>query len=182
LKSSVPGIKTANIITLGCSKNLVDSEVMMRQLRAAGIEPGHDSNNPADLVIINTCGFINDAKEESVDTILQWSLERKKGNISRLFVMGCLSQRYKDELIRELPEVDGIFGVNDLNAILAALNTPLRNELLGERILTTPAHYAYLKISEGCDRRCSFCAIPQIRGGNISKSIDQLVDEARFLA
>lgn len=96
--------------------------------------------------------------------------------------MGCLSQRYKDELIRELPEVDGIFGVNDLNAILAALNTPLRNELLGERILTTPAHYAYLKISEGCDRRCSFCAIPQIRGGNISKSIDQLVDEARFLA
>ncbi|HOP12710.1 MAG TPA: 30S ribosomal protein S12 methylthiotransferase RimO [Lentimicrobium sp.] len=182
MKSSVPGIKTANIITLGCSKNLVDSEVMMRQLRAAGIEPGHDSNNPADLVIINTCGFINDAKEESVDTILQWALERKKGNISRLFVMGCLSQRYKDELIRELPEVDGIFGVNDLNAILAALNTPLRNELLGERILTTPAHYAYLKISEGCDRRCSFCAIPQIRGGNISKSIDQLVDEARFLA
>ncbi|GAP44486.1 ribosomal protein S12 methylthiotransferase RimO [Lentimicrobium saccharophilum] len=182
MKSSFPGIKTANIITLGCSKNLVDSEVMMRQLKAAGIETLHDSNSPADVVIINTCGFINDAKEESVDTILQWAGERKRDKIRKLYVMGCLSQRYKEDLVREMPEVDGFFGVNDLNAILSALNAPLRNELLDERVITTPAHYAYLKISEGCDRKCSFCAIPQIRGKNISKPVDQLVSEARFLA
>lgn len=182
MKSSFPGIKTANIITLGCSKNLVDSEVMMRQLRAAGIETLHDSNSPADVVIINTCGFINDAKEESVDTILQWAGERKRDKIRKLYVMGCLSQRYKEDLVREMPEVDGFFGVNDLNAILSALNAPLRHELLDERVITTPAHYAYLKISEGCDRKCSFCAIPQIRGKNISKPVDQLVSEARFLA
>jgi ribosomal protein S12 methylthiotransferase len=182
LKSTVPGIKTANIITLGCSKNLVDSEVMMRQLRAAGIDTLHDSNKPADVVIINTCGFINDAKEESVDTILQWAGERKRERIRKLFVMGCLSQRYKEDLIKEMPEVDGFFGVNDLSAILSALNAPLRRELLDERVITTPAHFAYLKISEGCDRKCSFCAIPQIRGKNISKPVDQLVSEARFLA
>lgn len=182
MKSSFPGIKTANIITLGCSKNLVDSEVMMRQLRAAGIETLHDSNSPADVVIINTCGFINDAKEESVDTILQWAGERKRNKIRKLYVMGCLSQRYKEDLVREMPEVDGFFGVNDLNAILSALNSPLRHELINERVITTPAHYAYLKISEGCDRKCSFCAIPQIRGKNISKPVDQLVSEARFLA
>jgi ribosomal protein S12 methylthiotransferase len=182
LKSTVPGIKTANIITLGCSKNLVDSEVMMRQLRAAGVDTLHDSNKPADVVIINTCGFINDAKEESVDTILQWAGERKRERIRKLFVMGCLSQRYKEDLIKEMPEVDGFFGVNDLSAILSALNAPLRRELLDERVITTPAHFAYLKISEGCDRKCSFCAIPQIRGKNISKPVDQLVSEARFLA
>lgn len=182
MKSTVPGIKTANIITLGCSKNLVDSEVMMRQLRAAGIDTLHDSNKPADVVIINTCGFINDAKEESVDTILQWAGERKRERIRKLFVMGCLSQRYKEDLIKEMPEVDGFFGVNDLSAILSALNAPLRRELLDERVITTPAHFAYLKISEGCDRKCSFCAIPQIRGKNISKPVDQLVSEARFLA
>lgn len=182
MKSTVPGIKTANIITLGCSKNLVDSEVMMRQLRAAGIDTLHDSNKPSDVVIINTCGFINDAKEESVDTILQWAGERKRERIRKLFVMGCLSQRYKEDLIKEMPEVDGFFGVNDLSAILSALNAPLRRELLDERVITTPAHFAYLKISEGCDRKCSFCAIPQIRGKNISKPVDQLVSEARFLA
>lgn len=182
MKSTVPGIKTANIITLGCSKNLVDSEVMMRQLRAAGVDTLHDSNKLADVVIINTCGFINDAKEESVDTILQWAGERKRERIRKLFVMGCLSQRYKEDLIKEMPEVDGFFGVNDLSAILSALNAPLRRELLDERVITTPAHFAYLKISEGCDRKCSFCAIPQIRGKNISKPVDQLVSEARFLA
>lgn len=182
MKSTVPGIKTANIITLGCSKNLVDSEVMMRQLRAAGIDTLHDSNKPSDVVIINTCGFINDAKEESVDTILQWAGERKRERIRKLFVMGCLSQRYKEDLIKEMPEVDGFFGVNDLSAILSALNAPLRRELLDERVITTPAHFAYLKISEGCDRKCSFCAIPHIRGKNISKPVDQLVSEARFLA
>lgn len=182
MKSPVKKYKTANVITLGCSKNLVDSEVMMRQLGAAGINTVHDSNTPADLIIINTCGFINDAKEESVDTILQWAAERKEGNIRKLFVMGCLSQRYKDELIKEIPEVDGFYGVNDLNAILADVNAPLRTELLGERMVTTPSHYAYLKISEGCDRKCSFCAIPQIRGKNISKPIGQLVSEAQFLA
>lgn len=182
MKSPVKKYKTANVITLGCSKNLVDSEVMMRQLGAAGINTVHDSNTPADLIIINTCGFINDAKEESVDTILQWAAERKEGNIRKLFVMGCLSQRYKDELIKEIPEVDGFYGVNDLNAILTDVNAPLRTELLGERMVTTPSHYAYLKISEGCDRKCSFCAIPQIRGKNISKPIGQLVSEAQFLA
>jgi len=175
-------IKSANIITLGCSKNLVDSEVMMRQLAASGIETQHDDNAPADLVIINTCGFINDAREESVNTILEWANERKEGKIGKLFVMGCLSQRYRDELIKEMPEVDGFFGVNDLNAILSNLNSPLRTELLGERVLTTPSHYAYLKISEGCNRRCSFCAIPSIRGKNVSKPVEELVAEARFLA
>ncbi len=178
----VKKIKTANVITLGCSKNLVDSEVMMRQLAASGIETKHDDNTPADLVIINTCGFINDAKEESVNTILEWANERKEGNIAKLFVMGCLSQRYRDELIREMPEVDGFFGVNDMNAILDHLNAPLRKDLLGERVLTTPSHYAYLKVSEGCNRHCSFCAIPSIRGKNVSKPVEELVAEARFLA
>jgi len=155
---------------------------MMRQLAASGIETQHDDNAPADLVIINTCGFINDAREESVNTILEWANERKEGKIGKLFVMGCLSQRYRDELIKEMPEVDGFFGVNDLNAILSNLNSPLRTELLGERVLTTPSHYAYLKISEGCNRRCSFCAIPSIRGKNVSKPVEELVAEARFLA
>ncbi len=155
---------------------------MMRQLAASGIETKHDDNAPADLVIINTCGFINDAREESVNTILEWANERKEGKIGKLFVMGCLSQRYRDELIKEMPEVDGFFGVNDLNAILSNLNSPLRTELLGERVLTTPSHYAYLKISEGCNRRCSFCAIPSIRGKNVSKPVEELVAEARFLA
>ncbi|MHC1774222.1 MAG: 30S ribosomal protein S12 methylthiotransferase RimO [Lentimicrobium sp.] len=174
--------KTVNVITLGCSKNLVDSEVMLRQLQAAGLNTLHDSNADANVVIINTCGFINDAKEESVNTIIQWVKARKENRIEKLFVMGCLSQRYRDELSREIPEVDGFFGVNDLNAILTSLNAPFRKDLLSERLITTPPHFAYFKISEGCDRKCSFCAIPGIRGKNISKPIEELVVEARFLA
>lgn len=174
--------KTVNVITLGCSKNLVDSEVMLRQLQAAGLVTMHDDDSDASVVIVNTCGFINDAKEESVNTIMHWVKARKENRIEKLFVMGCLSQRYREELSKEIPEVDGFFGVNDLNAILTAVNAPFRKELLNERLITTPPHFAYFKISEGCDRKCSFCAIPGIRGKNISKPIEDLVSEARFLA
>jgi len=174
--------KTVNLITLGCAKNLVDSEVMLRQLHAAGLETMHDADTFAEIVLINTCGFINDAKEESVNTIMQWVNAKNLGQISQLYVMGCLSQRYRDELSKEIPEVDGFFGVNDFAAILASLNAPYREDLIGERAITTPKHYAYLKISEGCDRSCSFCAIPGIRGGNISRSIESLVKETQFLA
>jgi len=155
---------------------------MLRQLKAAGLQTIHDSDKDAEVVIVNTCGFINDAKEESVNTILQWAKARKEGRIENLFVMGCLSQRYSDELSKEIPEVDGFFGVNDLNAILSAVNAPFRTDLLSERIITTPPHFAYLKISEGCDRKCSFCAIPGIRGKNISKTIPEVIAEAQFLA
>jgi ribosomal protein S12 methylthiotransferase len=174
--------QTVNIITLGCAKNLVDSEVMLRQLQAAGFNTLHEDAAEADVVIINTCGFINDAKEESVNTILHWAKARKSGDIDKLLVMGCLSQRYKDDLIKEIPEVDAFFGVNDVNAILQSLNATYREALLGERVITTPSHYAYLKISEGCDRNCSFCAIPGIRGKNISRTIESLVTETEFLA
>lgn len=155
---------------------------MMRQLKAAGFEIHHDSNNEANVVIINTCGFINDAKEESINTILHWSELRQEGKVNQLYVMGCLSERYREELIAEIPEVDGIYGVNDLNQLLQDLNAPFRQELLSERIITTPSHYAYLKTSEGCDHKCAFCAIPAIRGKNISKPIDTLVKEAEFLS
>lgn len=174
--------KTVNVVTLGCAKNLVDSEVMLRQLKAAGLEASHDSSDDAEVVIVNTCGFINDAKEESVNTILHWVNAKKEDRVEKLYVMGCLSQRYREELSKEIPEVDGFFGVNDLNAILTALNAPFREDLLGERQITTLPHFAYLKISEGCDRKCSFCAIPGIRGRNISKSIEDIIKEARFLA
>lgn len=171
MKTRLSKNQTVNIITLGCAKNLVDSEVMLRQLQAAGFNTLHEDAAEADVVIINTCGFINDAKEESVNTILHWAKARKSGDIDKLLVMGCLSQRYKDDLIKEIPEVDAFFGVNDVNAILQSLNATYREALLGERVITTPSHYAYLKISEGCDRNCSFCAIPGIRGRNISRTI-----------
>lgn len=173
--------KKINIITLGCSKNLVDSEVLMRQLENNYII-SHDSNADADIQIVNTCGFIGDAKEESIDTILQLTNAKKAGLTSKVYVMGCLSQRYKDDLIKEIPDVDGFFGVNDLPEILQNLNVDLKKELLGERLITTPKHFAYLKISEGCDRNCSFCAIPLIRGKHISRPIAELVKEAEFLA
>jgi len=182
LKTRLSKNQTVNIITLGCAKNLVDSEVMLRQLQAAGFNTLHEDAAEADVVIINTCGFINDAKEESVNTILHWAKARKSGDIDKLLVMGCLSQRYKDDLIKEIPEVDAFFGVNDVNAILQSLNATYREALLGERVITTPSHYAYLKISEGCDRNCSFCAIPGIRGKNISRTIESLVTETEFLA
>jgi len=155
---------------------------MLRQLKAAGFDINHDTDAESDVIIINTCGFINDSKEESISAILHWAEARKEGKVKQLYVMGCLSERYKDELRVEIPEADGFFGVNDLNALLQTLNAPFRKELLSERIITTPSHYAYLKISEGCDHKCSFCAIPSIRGKNISKPIDDIVREAEFLA
>lgn len=175
--------KKINIVTLGCSKNLVDSEVLMRQIDAAGIEVVHnDSIDGVDTVILNTCGFIHDAKQESIDTILEYITAKEDGRINGLYVMGCLSERYKDELSKEIPEVDRYFGVTDIEEIVKELKIDYRKELIGERLLTTPSHYAYLKISEGCDRTCSFCAIPVIRGKHISKSIENLVLEAAFLA
>lgn len=182
MKTKLFNHKSVNVITLGCSKNLVDSEFMLRQLKAAGFEIFHDTNEESDIIIINTCGFINDAKEESINAILHWADLKKEDKISKLYVMGCLSERYKEELIKEIPEVDGFFGVNDLNELLQTVNAPFRKELLSERIITTPSHYAYLKIAEGCDHQCAFCAIPAIRGGTISKPIEALVKEAEFLA
>ncbi len=175
--------KNVQVVTLGCSKNLVDSEVLMRQLESDGfrIMPDPTDEN-VNIVIINTCGFINDAKEESIETILRYAKARKSHKIENLFVMGCLSQRYKKELTDEIHEVDGFFGVAELPQILKAVGAEYKKELLGERHLTTPSHFAYLKISEGCDRTCSFCAIPLIRGKHQSKTIAAIVEEAEFLA
>ncbi|MBN1252694.1 MAG: 30S ribosomal protein S12 methylthiotransferase RimO [Bacteroidales bacterium] len=172
-----------NIITLGCSKNTVDSEHLAAQLKANNIEISFDNfSNNADTVIINTCGFIKDAKEESIDTILEFVDAKNKGKIENLYVIGCLSERYKKDLKKEIKEVDKFFGVNDLNKILKSLNTKFKKELIGEREISTPKHYAYLKISEGCDRTCSFCAIPLIRGKHKSVPIEILVDEAKKLS
>lgn len=170
-----------NILTLGCSKNLVDSEVLMRQLDDKYVV-SHEKNDPCDILIINTCGFIHDAKEESIDTILQATEAKKEGQLKKVFVMGCLSERYREELTSELTDVDGFFGVTDLPELVAALKADYKKDLIGERIITTPAHFAYLKISEGCDRSCAFCAIPLIRGKHQSKSMEALEAEARFLA
>jgi len=175
--------KNVRVVTLGCSKNLVDSEVLMRQLEVGGFNLVPESSvGNEHIVVINTCGFINDAKEESIETILKFAQARKKGKIESLFVMGCLSQRYKKELANEIHEVDGFFGVSELPEILKAVGADYQKELLGERHLTTPSHFAYLKISEGCDRTCSFCAIPLIRGKHQSKTIEEIVAEAKFLA
>jgi len=174
-------MKKINVITLGCSKNLIDSEVMMRQLQS-DYTIVHDSDEVSDIVIINTCGFINDAKEESIDTILRSVEAKKTGDIQKVFVTGCLSERYKSDLQSEIQNVDGFYGVNELPEVLNALEVDYKNELLGERLLTTPKHYAYLKISEGCDRSCSFCAIPLIRGKHTSKTIEEIVKETAFLA
>jgi len=173
---------TVNILTLGCSKNLVDSEHLLAQFRASGYKVLHNAyDTAAEVVIINTCGFILDAKEESVDSILSYIEEKKRGNIHKLFVMGCLSERYREELIKEMPEVDGFYGVWEMPAILEAMGSKLDQRLLHERELTTPAHYAYLKISEGCNRTCAFCAIPGIRGQQQSISIDDLLKESNSL-
>jgi len=173
--------KIVNIITLGCSKNLVDSEVLLGELEARGLHVMHESGERSDYVIINTCGFIGDAKEESVDTILQYAEAKKQGRYEKLFVTGCLSQRYANQLRSEIHEVDGFYGTEDIPAILKDLGFDPRKELIGERKITTPAHYAYLKISEGCDRKCSFCAIPLIRGRHVSRSMESLVEEAEYL-
>lgn len=174
---------TVNLITLGCSKNLVDSEHLLAQFRAAGYKVLHNAFEEAsEIVIINTCGFILDAKEESINSILSYIEEKKRGNIQKLFVMGCLSERYRDELSSEMPEVDGFYGVWDMRAILEAMGSRVDQRLLHERELSTPAHYAYLKISEGCNRSCAFCAIPGIRGPQQSISIEDLLKESQGLA
>ncbi|MBN8684393.1 MAG: 30S ribosomal protein S12 methylthiotransferase RimO [Chitinophagales bacterium] len=172
-----------NVITLGCSKNLVDSENLITQLRGNDYEVVHDSNDDdANIVIINTCGFIDLAKQESIDTIVQYADVKKAGGIEKLYVTGCLSQRYKDDLEQEIPEVDAFFGTLEMPALLAKLDADYKYELLGERQITTLPHYAYLKISEGCSRTCSFCAIPLMRGKHISRPIEELVMEAKNLA
>jgi len=171
-----------NIITLGCSKNLVDSEVLADQLTGNEFEVSHETDDPADIVIVNTCGFIDLAKEESINTILQYADAKTNGIIEKLYVTGCLSQRYKDNLEKEIPEVDAYFGTLDLPFLLEELGADYKHELIGERkFLTTPAHYAYLKISEGCNRTCSFCAIPLMRGKHVSKPIENIVQEAKNL-
>ncbi|HAO05263.1 MAG: 30S ribosomal protein S12 methylthiotransferase RimO [Chitinophagaceae bacterium] len=171
-----------NIITLGCSKNMVDSEVLSGQLRANDINTIHENSKmDHNIVIINTCGFIDKAKEESINTILENVALKKKGKLDKVYVAGCLSERYKNNLEAEIPEVDAFFGTMELPLILQQFNADYKVELLGERMLATPKHYAYLKISEGCNRTCSFCAIPLMRGGHVSRSIESLVSEAKRL-
>ncbi len=172
-----------NVITLGCSKNIYDSEVLMGQLRANDITVSHeDDNSDAGTVIINTCGFIDNAKQESINTILQWADAKEKGLVEKVYVTGCLSERYKPELRKEIPNIDEYFGTRDLPRLLKTLNADYKHELIGERLLTTPLHYAYFKVSEGCDRPCSFCAIPIMRGGHVSIPMEQLVKQAKDLA
>jgi ribosomal protein S12 methylthiotransferase len=172
-----------NIVTLGCSKNLVDSEVLLTQLRGNGIDAVHESQtDDANVVVINTCGFIDNAKQESIDTILRYVDAKDEGVVDKVYVTGCLSERYKDDLEKEIPDVDAWFGTRDLSRLLKVFKADYKHELVGERILTNPSHFAYLKISEGCDRPCSFCAIPLMRGGHISRPIEELVKEAQNLA
>lgn len=172
-----------NVVTLGCSKNLYDSEVLMSQLKASGKDVTHEAtNDEANIIVINTCGFINNAKAESVNTILEYVDKKEQGVVDKVFVTGCLSERYKPDLEAEIPNVDQYFGTTDLPLLLKALGADYRHELLGERLTTTPKNYAYLKIAEGCDRPCSFCAIPIMRGKHISQPIEKLVKEAEGLA
>ena len=172
-----------NVITLGCSKNIYDSEVLMGQLTANDIAVEHESvKDNSNIVVVNTCGFIDNAKEESINTILEQAKRKANGNIEKLFVTGCLSERYKDDLEKEITDVDQYFGTTDLPKLLQALGADYKHELIGERITTTPKHYAFLKIAEGCDRPCSFCAIPLMRGKHKSKLIEDLVVEAKNLA
>ncbi len=172
-----------NVITLGCSKNIYDSEVMMAQLKANQFDVEHESmHDDAEIVIINTCGFIDNAKQESIDTILRYAEAKNVGMVDKLYVTGCLSERYKDDLENEIPEVDAYFGTRDLPRLLKTLKADYKHELVGERLLTTPNHYAYFKIAEGCDRPCSFCAIPIMRGKNVSTPIEDLIIQAKGLA
>ncbi len=172
-----------NIVTLGCSKNLVDSEVLFTQLKGNGFNVDHESKkDDAQIVVINTCGFIDNAKEESINTILRYADAKAAGMVDKVYVTGCLSHRYKDELSVEIPTVDAWFGTNELPRLLKTLKADYKHELVGERLLTTPAHFGYLKIAEGCDRPCSFCAIPIMRGGHVSRPIEELVKEAKSLA
>ena len=172
-----------NVVTLGCSKNIFDSEVMMAQLKANKFEVEHEAQqDDSEIVIINTCGFIDNAKQESIDTILRYADAKKEGLVEKVYVTGCLSERYKDDLKTEIPEVDAYFGTRDLPRLLKTLKADYKKELIGERLLTTPSHFAYFKIAEGCDRPCAFCAIPIMRGKHVSTPIEQLVDNAKSLA
>lgn len=171
-----------NVVTLGCSKNTVDSEVLMGQLKANEFQVEHESaKDDADVVIVNTCGFIENAKQESIDTILRFAEAKEEGQLEKLIVTGCLSHRYKEELKSEIPQVDDWFGTLDMPHLLRSMGADYKHQLLGERLQTTPRHYAYQKISEGCNRPCSFCAIPLMRGGHVSKPIEDLVTEAKHL-
>jgi ribosomal protein S12 methylthiotransferase len=172
-----------NVVTLGCSKNIYDSEVLMAQLKANNYDVEHESmQDDASVVIINTCGFIDNAKQESIDTILRFAEAKKEGLVDKVYVTGCLSERYKDDLEKEIPEVDAYFGTRDLPRLLKTLKADYKHELVGERLLTTPSHYAYFKIAEGCDRPCSFCAIPIMRGKHLSTPIEELLLQAKSLA
>lgn len=172
-----------NIVTLGCSKNVVDSEILFTQLKGNGVSVEHESeNDDSNVVVINTCGFIDNAKQESIDTILRYVDAKEAGIVEKVYVSGCLSHRFKDELAPEIPQVDAWFGTNELPRLLKTLKADYKKELVGERLLTTPAHYAYLKIAEGCDRPCSFCAIPLMRGKHVSTPMDQLLTQASNLA
>ena len=172
-----------NVVTLGCSKNIYDSEVLMGQLKANNMEVEHESDSQEnDIVVINTCGFIDNAKEESVNTILDFVKRKEEGSVEKVFVTGCLSERYKPDLEKEIPNVDQYFGTTELPKLLKALGADYKHELIGDRLTTTPKHYAYLKIAEGCDRPCSFCAIPLMRGKHVSKTIEDLVTESEKLA
>lgn len=180
MRTKSVGKKKINIVTLGCSKNVYDSEVLMGQLEANGKKVVHEEKG--DVVVINTCGFIDNAKEESINTILEYVDLKNQGIVEKVFVTGCLSERYKPDLIREIPDVDQYFGTRDLPILLKHLGADYKHELVGERLTTTPKHYAYLKISEGCDRPCSFCAIPLMRGNHISTPIEKLIIETQKLA
>jgi ribosomal protein S12 methylthiotransferase len=172
-----------NIVTLGCSKNLVDSEVLFTQLKGNGLNVSHESaDDDAQIVVINTCGFIDNAKQESIDTILRYVEAKEAGHVEKVIVTGCLSHRYKDDLEKEIPQVDAWFGTNELPRLMKTLKADYKKELVGERLLTTPAHYAYLKIAEGCDRPCSFCAIPIMRGKHESRPMEELLLSAKNLA
>lgn len=172
-----------NVVTLGCSKNIVDSEVLMGQLKANNFSVEHESkDDDHNIVIINTCGFVENAKQESIDTILRYVDAKKDGLVEKVYVTGCLSERYKSDLEKEIPDVDAYFGTRELPKILKTLKADYKHELVGERLLTTPHHYAYFKISEGCDRPCSFCAIPLMRGGHVSVPKEELINRAKKLA
>ena len=174
--------KKIDIITLGCSKNLVDSEQLIRQLEEVGYDVAHDDENPnGQVAVINTCGFIGDAKEESINMILEVEERKEEGDLEKLYVMGCLSERYLQELSMEIPQVDKFYGKFNWKELLEDLGKEYHNELHIERTLTTPKHYAYLKISEGCDRKCSYCAIPIITGKHVSRPIEEIVDEVKYL-
>jgi ribosomal protein S12 methylthiotransferase len=173
-----------NVVTLGCSKNIYDSEILMGQLKGNQFDVVHEADKVGknDIIVINTCGFIDNAKQESIDTILQYSELKEQGKVGKVIVTGCLSERYKPELEAEITNVDAYFGTNDLQNLLASVGANYKHELIGERLLTTPSHFAYFKIAEGCNRPCSFCAIPLMRGKHLSSPIEQLVDDAKKLA